>query len=69
MRRNIQAAMTNTLAIVLKPVFGGWAVCLTDGRELALFRGPGAHQRALRYVRGEIVPGRNTTGAARVSGR
>lgn len=29
----------------------GWAVCLTDGRELARFRGPGARVRALRYVR------------------
>ena len=30
-----------TLAIILKPIFGGWAVCLTDGRELVRFRGPG----------------------------
>jgi hypothetical protein len=49
-RPKIQAVMTNTLAITLKPIFGGWAVCLSDGRELALFRGPGARLRALRYV-------------------
>jgi hypothetical protein len=50
MRAKLQAAMTNTLAITLKPIFGGWAVCLSDGRRLALFRGPGARLRALRYV-------------------
>jgi hypothetical protein len=42
--------MTHALAIMLKPILGGWAVCLTDGRELARFRGPGAHGRALRFV-------------------
>jgi hypothetical protein len=42
--------MPHALAIMLKPILGGWAVCLTDGRELARFRGPGAHGRALRFV-------------------
>jgi hypothetical protein len=37
-------------AILLKPILGGWAVCLTDGRELVRFRGPGARLRALRYL-------------------
>jgi hypothetical protein len=39
-----------TLAIILKPILGGWAVCLTDGRELARFRGPGARVRALHWL-------------------
>jgi hypothetical protein len=38
------------LAIILKPIPGGWAVCLTDGRQLARFRGPRARIRALRYL-------------------
>jgi hypothetical protein len=47
----IETAMRDTLAIILKPILGGWAVCLTDGRELARFRGPGAHGRALHWLR------------------
>lgn len=43
--------MKSTLAIILKPILWGWAVCLTDGRELARFHGPGARWRALQYVR------------------
>jgi hypothetical protein len=43
--------MKRTLAIILKPIVWGWAVCLTDGRELARFHGPGARGRALHYVR------------------
>jgi hypothetical protein len=39
-----------SIAIILKQIPGGWAVCLTDGRELARFRGPRARTRALRYV-------------------
>jgi hypothetical protein len=30
----------STVAIVLKPLKRGWAVALTDGRELARFTGP-----------------------------
>jgi hypothetical protein len=48
--------MTNTLAIILKPIRGGWAVCLTDGRELARFRGLGSRLRALRYLRAQLAP-------------
>ena len=40
----------NPLAVVLKPVNHGWAVALTDGREVARFTGPTAKHRALRYV-------------------
>jgi hypothetical protein len=40
---------------MLKPIVWGWAVCLTDGRELARFRGPGARWRAIHYVRACIV--------------
>jgi hypothetical protein len=41
--------MQHALRIILKPILGGWAVCLTDGRVLARFRGPGAHGRALQW--------------------
>lgn len=44
-----------TRAIVLVRILGGWAVRLTDGRELARFRGPGARLRAVRYIRTEVV--------------
>jgi hypothetical protein len=44
----------DSLAITLKPVLWGWAVCLTDGRELARFRGPGSRYRALRYLSGQL---------------
>jgi hypothetical protein len=44
--------MATSLAIIFKPILGGWAVCLTDGRELARFRGPRARSRALRYLLG-----------------
>jgi hypothetical protein len=39
-----------SVALTLKRIFVGWAVCLPDGRELARFRGPGAGARALRYA-------------------
>jgi hypothetical protein len=42
--------MTNALTINLRAILGGWSVCLSDGRELARFRGPWAHLRALRYL-------------------
>jgi len=42
--------MNNAATIILKPIAHGWAVCLSDGRELARFRGPGAKARAVRYV-------------------
>jgi hypothetical protein len=38
------------LAMMLKPIPYGWAVQLTDGRELARFLGPWSKSRALRYV-------------------
>jgi hypothetical protein len=47
--------MAKTLAIILKPILWGWAVCLTDGRELARFRGPAAHFRALRFLRAQLA--------------
>ncbi len=46
-----------TLAITLKPILYGWAVVLTDGRELARFRGPRARERALRFLGGSFGPG------------
>ena len=40
----------NALAVLLKPLDHGWAVALTDGRELARFTGLGARRRAVRYI-------------------
>jgi hypothetical protein len=47
--------MAGTVAIILKPILGGWAVCLTDGQELSHFRGLWARSRALAYVRALCV--------------
>ena len=47
--------MREALAIILKPILGGWAVCLTDGRELARFRGPGARGRAVHWLRARLA--------------
>jgi hypothetical protein len=52
-----------TLAITLKPILYGWAVCLTDGRELARFRGPGARDRAMRFLRGVLGAGPGLAGS------
>jgi hypothetical protein len=38
------------LALIIRPTRHGCAVYLTDGRELARFRGPSAKRRALRYL-------------------
>jgi len=48
-------AMNKPLAIILRPVPWGWAVCLTDGREVARFRGPRAYPRALSYLRTQLA--------------
>ena len=40
----------SALTMMLRPVPGGWAVCLSDGRELARFRGLAARWRALRFL-------------------
>jgi len=44
--------MAPAVAVILKPVGRGWAVVLTDGREVARFTGPGARWRAVRYIAG-----------------
>ncbi len=44
----------NPVAITMRPVRGGWAVCLTDGRELARFRGLAARYRAALYLRAAL---------------
>jgi hypothetical protein len=41
------------LAVILKPLDHGWAVTLTDGRELVRFKGFCAKRRALRYIAGQ----------------
>ena len=38
------------LRLMLKQIHHGWAVALTDGRELVRFQGPWAKRRALRYL-------------------
>ena len=38
------------LALIIRPTRHGWGIYLTDGRELARFRGPGSKRRALRYL-------------------
>lgn len=45
----------NPIALMLKPTRHGWAVVLTDGRELVRFTGPGAKQKARRYLGGYDV--------------
>jgi hypothetical protein len=44
------------LALMIGPTADGWAVYVTDGREVARYRGLGAKRRALRHVaRASIV--------------
>jgi hypothetical protein len=40
----------NALAVMLRPIRGGWAIDLTNGREIARFTGIGAKYRAIRYL-------------------
>ena len=40
----------NALSLMITPIRLGWAVRLSDGRELARFYGPGARRRATRYL-------------------
>ena len=42
----------NPVALMLKPIHHGWAVVLTDGRELVRFTGLGAKRKAVRYLVG-----------------
>ncbi len=49
---NQEATLTNSLAIMLSPIRFGWAVTLTDGRELARFAGPFSKRRALNFLAG-----------------
>jgi hypothetical protein len=39
------------LALMIAPIRNGWAVYLSNGRELAQYHGIGAHYRALRRAR------------------
>jgi hypothetical protein len=56
----IDGVATNALTIILSPIRAGWALRMSDGRELARFRGPGARFRALRYLQTQLVTGRRT---------
>ena len=40
----------HAIALLLRPISHGWAVVLSDGRELARFTGLGAKRRALRFL-------------------
>jgi hypothetical protein len=42
----------DAVALMVKPIDHGWAVALTDGRELVRFTGLWAKRRALRYLAG-----------------
>ncbi|MFL5831541.1 MAG: hypothetical protein ACJ76X_16625 [Solirubrobacteraceae bacterium] len=44
--------MPQLLEVMFKRIFAGWAVVLSDGREVARFRGPFARARARRLVFG-----------------
>jgi hypothetical protein len=44
--------MSQLLGVMFKRIFAGWAVVLSDGREVARFRGPFALARARRLVFG-----------------
>jgi hypothetical protein len=48
----INRAMPQLLEVMFKRIFAGWAVVLSDGREVARFRGPFARARARRLVFG-----------------
>jgi hypothetical protein len=58
----------NGPALMLRPSLHGWAVYLTDGRELVRFNGPGAKRRALRYL-ARITQGSALRQPARLSHR
>jgi hypothetical protein len=51
----------NPVALTLKPIHHGWAVALTDGRELVRFTGLGAKGRARRFLFGYGIFGRSAT--------
>lgn len=40
----------NPVAAMFRPIQGGWAIELTDGRKIARFTGLGAKRRALSYL-------------------
>jgi hypothetical protein len=46
----------NAVALMIRPTHPGWGIYLTDGRELARFRGPGSKRRALRYLANATEP-------------
>jgi hypothetical protein len=45
----------NALVVMHKHIRHGWAVTLSDGRELVRFTGLGAKRRALRYLASHYV--------------
>jgi hypothetical protein len=53
----------NALALMIRPTHHGWAVYLTDGRELARFRGRGSKWLPGQRHEGSADPGVATKGA------
>jgi hypothetical protein len=51
------------LWMMIRPIRHGWAVQLSDGRELARFLGPGARWRAKRYLQRAAEALKATPGA------
>jgi len=39
-----------SFALMIRPTVNGWGVYLTNGQELARYRGPWSRLRALRYL-------------------
>jgi hypothetical protein len=44
------------LALMLRQIDHGWAVTLSDGREVVRFTGLGAKRRAIRWLRMAVQP-------------
>ena len=47
-----QNPVMEALRVFIEPIFGGWNIRLSDGQQLARFRGPWARLRAERFVAG-----------------
>lgn len=48
----------SALSFMIAPIRHGWAIRLSDGREVARFYGPGARWRAMRRLAWAMGTGR-----------
>lgn len=55
----------STLALMLRQVDRGWAVTLSDGREVVRFTGFAARRRAMRWLRMAVAPDGDVLGRRR----